>query len=249
MMASLLSAACMEMGFWVFTISTLMPLDNIGVITMKMMSSTSITSTIGVTLMSATGGGAFALMITDIISLHSGLYGEQPGPSRCAPLQLAGYFFQLPTGQDLLTGSRALRPLQEVVDQLGAGIAHFHIERFDLSSEVVEHPHRGDGHKKSDSRGHQGLGNTSGHGAQTGRLLGRNSLERVDAAHHRSEQAHKGGRRTDCCQSADAALHLRMHDRFRALQGPLGGLNVFARYLRAHLMGLKLLKARHHHFG
>ena len=66
-MASLLSAACMEMGFCVLTISTLTPFDNIGVMTMKMMSRTSITSTMGVTLISATGGGAFALMITDII--------------------------------------------------------------------------------------------------------------------------------------------------------------------------------------
>ena len=45
----------------VFAMSTVMPFDSIGVMTMKMMSITSITSTIGVTLMSATGGGAFAL--------------------------------------------------------------------------------------------------------------------------------------------------------------------------------------------
>src|SRR5580658_3118136 len=115
-------------------------------------------------------------MITDIVSLQSGLYEGSPGPSRGSPLQLAGYCF-LPK---LLTGSRAaLRPLQEVVDQLGTGIAHFHIKRFDLPSEVVEHPHGRDSHEKSDSRGHQGLGDTAGHCAQTGRLLGRNSLERV----------------------------------------------------------------------
>ena len=47
-------------GSCVFTRSTLTPFDNIGVMTMKMISSTSITSTIGVTLISATGGGAFA---------------------------------------------------------------------------------------------------------------------------------------------------------------------------------------------
>ena len=39
--------------------STLTPLDNMGVMTMKMISSTSITSTIGVTLMSDTTSGAF----------------------------------------------------------------------------------------------------------------------------------------------------------------------------------------------
>ena len=56
--ASSLSAACMVMGFLVFTMSTLTPLVSMGVMTMKMMSSTSITSTMGVTLMSATGSAA-----------------------------------------------------------------------------------------------------------------------------------------------------------------------------------------------
>src|ERR1022692_1714759 len=55
--ASLLSASCMAIGFLVFTMSTLTPFDNIGVMTIKMISSTSMTSTIGVTLMSASGGG------------------------------------------------------------------------------------------------------------------------------------------------------------------------------------------------
>src|SRR4051794_40741052 len=61
--ASLLSAACMGIGFFVFAMSTLTPLDNMGVMTMKMISMTSITSTIGVTLMSATGGGAFCFAL------------------------------------------------------------------------------------------------------------------------------------------------------------------------------------------
>ena len=60
--ASLLSAACMAIGFLVFTMSTLMPFDNIGVMTMKMISSTNITSTMGVTLISATGGGALCFV-------------------------------------------------------------------------------------------------------------------------------------------------------------------------------------------
>src|SRR3954469_18836826 len=65
--ASLLSAACIGMGFLAFAISTLTPFDNMGVITMKMMSITSITSTIGVTLISATGGGAFAFFVFFVI--------------------------------------------------------------------------------------------------------------------------------------------------------------------------------------
>src|ERR1035437_4026614 len=63
--ASLLSAACMGMGFLVFTRSTLTPLDNIGVMTMKIMSITSITSTMEVTLISDTGANELCFMITD----------------------------------------------------------------------------------------------------------------------------------------------------------------------------------------
>src|SRR5215472_5927818 len=81
--ASLLSAACMGIGFLTFAISTLTPLDNMGVMTMKMMSSTSITSTMGVTLMSATGGGAlclvaFSCFLVAIVCLH----GTQGGVGR-----------------------------------------------------------------------------------------------------------------------------------------------------------------------
>jgi hypothetical protein len=61
----------MAMGFLVFTLSTLTPFDNMGVITMKMMSITSMTSTIGVTLMSATGGGALCFII-DYVSTSIG---------------------------------------------------------------------------------------------------------------------------------------------------------------------------------
>src|ERR1022692_2403739 len=260
----------MGTGFTVLTISTLMPFDNIGVMTMKMMSSTSITSTMGVTLMSATGGGDFSLKITDIVEppvqAGSGASRREPGrpgESRDAPTPL----FNSPsksTGQEacpttktdrlkpvlpLLTRGGPLRPLQEVVDQLGAGVAHLHVEGFNLAREVVEHPDRGDSHEKSDSRGHQGLGNTAGHGAQTGGLLGRNSLERVDDAHHRSEQSHEGGCRTNGRQAADTALQFGMHDGFGALQGPLRGLDVIAGNFRTHLVSLKLLQSSHHHFG
>src|SRR5438132_7740929 len=106
--ASLLSAACIGIGFFVFTISTLTPFDNIGVMTMKMMSITSIMSTIGVTLISATGGGALCCIITLIDSFSSNSGSAEPEP------------IQLAKGTALLPDARALRPLQEVVDQLRA---------------------------------------------------------------------------------------------------------------------------------
>src|SRR5437899_9049193 len=51
-MASSLSASCICLGLLTLAISTETPCCNIGVTTMKMMRSTNITSTIGVTLMS-----------------------------------------------------------------------------------------------------------------------------------------------------------------------------------------------------
>src|ERR1019366_4534339 len=99
--ASLLSAACMGMGFLVFTRSTLTPFDNIGVMTMKMMSITSITSTMGVTLISETGGKAFALsfavpLVTNadccFIISPSREFGGNGRPGAGAPsVQLAGF--------------------------------------------------------------------------------------------------------------------------------------------------------------
>src|SRR2546422_905924 len=64
--------------FLVLTISTLTPLDNMGVMTMKMMSITSITSTMGVTLMSATGGGALCLIIGFFLHFWLGPSGARP---------------------------------------------------------------------------------------------------------------------------------------------------------------------------
>src|SRR6266852_2780730 len=103
-----------------------------GVITMKMIRSTSITSTMGVTLMSATIGGAFFSSIKG-----AGTTG----------FQLASFL--------RLACPGALRPLQEVVDQLGAGVAHLDVERFDPVREVVVHPHGRDGHKQTDGGGYQ----------------------------------------------------------------------------------------------
>src|SRR5215471_5638319 len=213
-MASLLSAACIVIGFFVFTMSTVTPLDNIGVITMKMMSITSITSTIGVTLISATGGGALCFFSSLSAISVSPRTPQEPGSSRELPAnQLTGALTLLPDA--------ALRTLQEVVDQFGTGVAHLHVESFNLVREVVEHPDRGNRHEQTDSGGHQRFRNTAGDGAQTGRLLVRNALERVDDADDRSEQTHERGRRTDGCQTAHTALQFSVNNGFGAFQSTL----------------------------
>src|SRR5271154_858021 len=106
------------MGFLVFTLSTLTPLVSMGVMTMKMMSSTSMTSTIGVTLMSATGGAAFFFSIAKSFR-RRGAAGD-PRPFR---IQLAV------SSRTLLRRAGASCTLQEVIQKLGAGVTHLHVER------------------------------------------------------------------------------------------------------------------------
>ena len=70
--------------------------------------------------------------------------------------------FNPPFRQLLLGGRAQLRPFEEIVDQLGARVAHFHIERFNAVAEVVEHPDGRDSHEQTDGGGDQGFGNTAG---------------------------------------------------------------------------------------
>src|ERR1035437_2336292 len=245
----------MAIGCWVLTRSTLTPFDNIGVMTMKMISSTSITSTMGVTLMSLTGAGACCFFLPPCSLAIASL----PGNRQDAGSPVRGSListrripeFSIPevTAALLARAGAALRPLQEVVDQLGTGVAHLHVERFNLAGEEVVHPDRGDGHKETDSRRHQGFGNTAGHCAQTSRLLGGNSLERVDDADNGSKQSHEGSGGTDGCQTADATLEFGVHDGFGAFEGALGSFDLFARNLRADLMSLEFLQTGHHNLG
>ena len=61
-----------------------------GVMTMKMISSTSITSTMGVTLMSATGGGAFFFFISNSFFGVQGADCDDPPHAR-STIQLADH--------------------------------------------------------------------------------------------------------------------------------------------------------------
>src|SRR6185369_4600672 len=143
----------------------------------------------------------------------------------------------------------ALRTFQEVVDQLAARVPHLHVKRFNLVGEVVEHPDCGNSHKQTDSGGHQRFRNTACDGAQTGGLLVRNTLERVDDADDRSEQTHEGGGGTDGRQRADAAFQFGVNDSFGALESSLGCLDLFARNLRADLVRLEFLETSHDDLG
>src|ERR1019366_1496969 len=99
------------------------PASSIGVTIMKMISSTSITSIIGVTLM-------FAL--------------TWPGP---LPVDMATATYRL-LSLELLGEDRAAKlaphALDQVVDQFLGGVGHLDRQVFDLGREVVVRPHRRD---------------------------------------------------------------------------------------------------------
>src|SRR5664280_2613684 len=151
---SSLSASGMGVGLLTLAISTLTPFCNMGVMTMKMMSNTSITSTMGVTLM---------LELTFLPSART---------------DIAITFNLLETGASAngftLSSSPANRAaFEEVVDQLAGAVVHFHVEGFHLVGEVVEHHDGRNGDEKSDSGGHQGFRDAAGHGAQQANERGR----------------------------------------------------------------------------
>src|SRR5579862_5861590 len=194
MIASSLSAFCMVIALLVRNNSTATPLLSKGVMTMKMISNTNITSTMGVTLISDTIAGAVGFLIGGSYDAKGLLF-----PCGVSPRQT-------PQGQPLLSGSSALRPLQEIIDQFGAGIVHLDVESFHAVGEVVVHPHGRDSHQQTDGGGDQRFRNTAGDSRQTGRLGGRNSFERVDDADHRSQQSNEGRGGGDGCQSGNTAL-------------------------------------------
>src|SRR5579862_903846 len=208
--------------------STLMPFCNIGVTTMKMISSTSITSTMGVTLISELTflpSSRFANAISlnlpnfsrDIATASS---WEGPALKRSSAGQATHSGIKLPAIAALL---------EEVVDQFARRVVHFDVERFHATGQVVEHHDGGDGDEQADGRRNQRFRDTASDCRQTGGLRVGDAGERVQNAHHRSEQSHEGGSRADGGEAAQSALEFGVDDGFGAFQSALGGFNGFAR--------------------
>src|SRR3954471_7555713 len=136
-----------------------------GVTIMKMISNTSMTSIIGVTLMSALTADEPALLPVDMATAGHRLLGlEFLGEDRTPEL--------------------APHALDEIVDQLLGAVGHFDGKILDLGGEVVVRPHRRDGDHEAEGRGDQGLGDTGGDARQPARraLLG-HTYEGVHDAH------------------------------------------------------------------
>src|SRR3989454_11290538 len=76
-----------------------------------------------------------------------------------------------PTFIDMLLATRPL-PLQEEIDQLRRRVGHLDPEELDLALEIIEHPHRGDGHGQPHRGGDERFGDTGRHGADPARTGG-----------------------------------------------------------------------------
>src|ERR1035437_10242794 len=138
-----------------------------GVMTMKMISSTSITSTIGVTLIVELTLLPSSRTEIPIVGLHaceflfriaSGVNDELHllGRSRRAGAVISRppQLLALPEDGQF----PVLTLLDEVVDQFARGVVHLDVKVLDTSGEVVERHPGGNGHEQAESRGYTGLG-------------------------------------------------------------------------------------------
>src|SRR5216683_3319284 len=175
---------------WVCGRSSGTPTVNSGADTMKMISSTSITSTIGVTLISAITArrrprrpppGEPAMFIAMICS-----------SSRWAHTYRASRPFVDPARQD--RGKFVGEPFQP----LGLPIH--------LGGELIVEDSRRNGSDKADCRGKQRLRNARGHHRERGVLRGSDRLEARHDAPDSAEQADERARRTDRRQHQQAAF-------------------------------------------
>src|ERR1043166_5223487 len=123
--------------FFPFGISALKPLAMSGVTIMKMISSTSMTSIIGMTLGSDLTAVRPAVLADVSTAAHRLLGLELLGEDRAAEL--------------------ASDALDEVVDELLRGVGHLARQVLDLGGEVVVQPHRRDGDEEPERGGDQRL--------------------------------------------------------------------------------------------
>ena len=134
--------------------------------TMKMISSTSITSTMGVTLileLTLLPSSRTAIAIVRAPLPENFYSGWLPALLRNHPHRRAAEtggqerVLALPPSADSRFRRRPLRLalvalLDEVVDQFAGGVVHLHVESFDTSGEVVEGHDGRDGHEQAERR-------------------------------------------------------------------------------------------------
>src|SRR3984957_14243571 len=231
--------------------------------TMKMINSTSITSTIGVTLM-------LELTLEPSFRTASAIYAPWIAPLGCFPVELhrtrntavlclsagrrvAGSeypaTFRFTLGRRRRGPLAALRLLDEVVHQLARGVVHLDVKRLDFVGEVVKQHHGRNGNQQAECSGHQCLRDTACDGADARRLLRGDLLEGVQDTDHSAEQADEWRGGTDGCQTTQAALQLGVDDGFGTLQCALARFNLVFGDGAAIAVAAELLQTSGDNFG
>src|SRR3954465_15249644 len=165
-----------------------------GVTIMKMISNTSMTSIIGVTLMSALTADEPALLPVDMATAGHRLLG----------LELL---------REDRTPELAPHALDEIVDQLLGAVGHLDGQILDLGGEVVVGPDRGDRDHQTERRGDEGFGDTGRNARQAARgALLCHAHERVHDTHGGTEQSDERRGGADRAEHAQATLEFGQHD-------------------------------------
>src|SRR5579864_9211973 len=185
-----LSSPCW-VGFSVFGKRTSGPFRICGAITMKMINSTSTTSTSGVTLMDAC-----------ILA---------PSPSRIRILlRIYRHLVHRHLGHPLY---ELLRRLVEAIHHLGCSPIHLDVEILYPAREVVESGDGRDRDEDAQRRRDQGLGDAARNYRHASGPGGRDVPKSVDDSSHGTEEADERGRRTD--RSQEPKTRFQLYQRLR----------------------------------
>src|SRR2546422_8927143 len=180
-----LSSPC-EFGFVVFGRLTSGPFRICGAITMKMIRSTSTTSTSGVILM-------------DACSLA-------PSPSRIGRPSLLDHWRL--DFRHLDVNHLELRYFEQAVHELGRSPVHLDVKSLYLAREVVEGDDGRDRDEDTQRRRDQGLSDAARNHRHPAGPRGRDASESVNDSDHRTEKTNERGRGADGGQEPETPLQL-----------------------------------------
>src|SRR5215472_7499842 len=181
-----LSSPC-EFGFVVFGTLTSGPLRICGAITMKMISSTSTTSTSGVMLMAACIRAGSPSRIGRIFLFD------------CRRLDFSQFFDVKPLKR---------RCFEQAVHELGRSPIHLDMEGLKLARELVEGDDGRNGDEDTQGRRHQGLSDAPRNHRHSAGPRGRDAPESVNDSDHGTEKTNEGGRGADRGKEPETPLQL-----------------------------------------
>src|SRR5687768_2884044 len=215
---------------------------SMGAMSMTMMRSTSMTSTSGVTLMSALTPPLAPPTSIDmaIPSVGAGVLGVL-GCWGAGSTEIR--YLSTSAPRDLRTScvSSLRRLLDEVVHELRRRVVHLDVEVLEPAREVVVEPHGRNRDDQAQRGFNQRFRNTGRDGGQARGSRGADPGERVDDADDRAEQADERGRRADGRERRDALLQVVGRQRRGALDGAAHGVQDVIAVERAARVVLELV--------